>query len=254
MHHFFVKNNDIEGESIRLSGPDRHHAEDVLRLRIGEEVLISDEDGRDYRCSLASSDEESLIFEISERLEPDHDLPSQVWLSQGLPKSDKMEFIIQKATELGVSHIVPVSTKNTVVQLDEKKAARKLRRWQAIAEAAAKQSKRSRIPKVHEPMSFRRAAELAGEFEVSVIPYEDEHGIESLCEAIVGFIPGRRIGVIIGPEGGFDPLEVRYAKSRGVLPVSLGKRILRTETAAIVMLSMVMIRLEISEGVFSEEG
>ena len=253
MHHFFTDKGSISEEIIRIQGEDRHHAVDVLRVRPGEEILVSDEEGQDYRCEVMEASGEELCLRILERLSDNHELESEVWLFQGLPKSDKMELIIQKATELGAAHIVPVITKNTIIKLDEKKSGQKIRRWQSIAEASAKQSKRSVIPVVHEPMRFPDAVKLAGDFEISVIPYEHEEGIESLCEAIVSFVPGRRIGAFIGPEGGFDRLEVSFAKKQGILPVSLGKRILRTETAAIAILSMIMIRLEIAQNAFKED-
>lgn len=253
MHHFFVDRSSIEGDIIRIEGEDRHHAVDVLRVRTGEELLVSDGEGTDYVCTVTDPGQEELILSVRERLRSDNELSSEVWLFQGMPKSDKLELIIQKATELGVSHIVPVMTKNTVVKLDERKLPQKLSRWSSIAEAAAKQSKRSVIPQIHGPMKLTEALELAEGFEVSVIPYEHEEGIESLCEAITGFIPGRRIGIFIGPEGGFDRLEIKLAEHKGVLPVSLGKRILRTETAAIAVLSLVMIRLEIAESMFNKE-
>ena len=259
MHHFFVKKEQIRDGQIEITGSDYNHAVNVLRLKPGERLLISDETGVDYLCEVAEilAEEECprLYVRIGSISEENHELPARVWLFQGLPKSDKMEWIIQKATELGVSDIVPVQTKNCVVKLDGKKAEAKCARWQAIAESAAKQSKRSRIPMVHPITRFTEAVQQSEHFAVRLIPYENEKGILSMCEAIVSFLPGRDIAVFIGPEGGFDPMEVKLAEHRGIRPVSLGKRILRTETAAIAMLSMIMIRLEIaSELDFSEEA
>ena len=280
MHHFFVKNDQIRNDKIYIIGEDYNHAANVLRLRTGEEVLISDEDGQDYLCEVEYAADAAgkenrrgkeagepaetmpvlsvletvdpvfsglphLRLSVRERQAENHELPARVWLFQGLPKSDKMEWIIQKATELGVSDIVPVDMKNCVVRLDEKKAAAKEKRWQAIAESAAKQSKRSRIPVVHPVMKFTDAMRISEQFDVRILPYEAENGIVSMCEAIVSFLPGRDIAVMIGPEGGFDRMEAKLAESRGWVSVSLGKRILRTETAAIAALSMIMIRLEI---------
>ncbi len=254
MHHFFVKDHQIVDGKVYITGSDFRHAARVLRLKAGEQILISDEEGRDYLCEVEETVEgECPDFEtphlraaVSEAQEGDHELPARVWLFQGLPKSDKLELIIQKATELGVSDIVPVDMKNCVVKLEEKKAEDRRKRWQAIAESAAKQSKRSRIPKVHPLVRFTEALRMSEDMEVRILPYENEEGIASMCEAIVNFLPGRDIGVFIGPEGGFDPLEVKLAEHQGVRTVSLGKRILRTETAAIAVLSMIMIRLEIA--------
>ena len=273
MHHFFVKNDQIRNDKIYIIGEDYNHAANVLRLRSGEQVLISDEDGQDYLCEveyaldaknkaekregkeevqmgpviedLAFAGLSHLRLTIRERQTENHELPARVWLFQGLPKSDKMEWIIQKATELGVSDIVPVDMKNCVTRIDGKKAAAKEKRWQAIAESAAKQSKRSRIPTVHPVMKFTDAIRSSDHFDVRILPYEAKNGIVSMCESIVSFLPGRDIAVLIGPEGGFDHMEVKLAESRGWTVVSLGKRILRTETAALAVLSMIMIRLEI---------
>ena len=248
MHHFFVKNEQITENKIYIAGEDYNHAAKVLRLQPGEQVLISDECGQDYLCEVeafALSEEPKLQLSVLEKQEKNHELPARVWLFQGLPKSDKLEWIIQKATELGVSDIVPVDMKNCVVRLDEKKGAAKQKRWQAIAESAAKQSKRSMVPTVHPVMKFTDAMRMSEQFDVKILPYENERGIVSMCESIVSFLPGRDIAVLIGPEGGFDHMEVRLAENRGWTAVSLGKRILRTETAAIAALSMIMIRLEI---------
>ncbi len=251
MYHFFVNRDRISDECIDIIGEDYNHAVNALRMKEGEALLISDENGIDYNCEVflieKDCEEPYLRAKILGVNEENHELKSRVWLFQGLPKSDKMELIVQKATELGVSDIVPTVTQNCVVKLDDKKAVAKVQRWQAIAESAAKQSKRSVIPKVHMPVKFVDAIKQCESFEVKLIPYENEKGIMSMCEAIVSFLPDRDIAVFIGPEGGFDQMEVRFAENHGVMPVSLGKRILRTETAAIAMLSMIMIRLEIAE-------
>ena len=251
MHHFFVKQEDIAGQQIKLSGENYRHAAQVLRVRPGEEILISDEQGVDYLCEVDAlfpeAEEPAVSLAIREVQAHNHELPARVWLFQGLPKADKMEWIVQKATELGVTDIVPVEMKNCVVKLEGKKAEGKQSRWQAIAESAAKQSKRSLVPTVHPVMRFTDALRLSERFAVRLLPYERANGIQSLCEAIVNFLPERDIAVFIGPEGGFDPMEVQLAEHRGVQTVSLGRRILRTETAAIAILSMIMIRLEIAE-------
>ena len=256
MHHFFVKNGQITEKKIFVEGEDYNHAVNVLRLRLGEEIMISDEDGNDYICAVLETDRDNcrLNLEIKEKKEENHELPSRIYLFQGLPKSDKIELIIQKATELGVSDIIPVNMKNCVAKLDPKKEESKLRRWRAVAESAAKQSKRSIVPNIGRVMNFTEAVKLAESFDVKILPYESEDGMAGMVEAIVSFLPERDIAVFIGPEGGFDPMEVKFAENHGVLPVSLGRRILRTETAAIAVLSMIMIRLEIAESMgFMEE-
>lgn len=258
MHHFFVRQADVSEKQIRLSGENYHHAAQVLRVRPGEQLLISDEQGVDYLCEVEAlipeAEEPSVSLAIREVQAHNHELPARVWLFQGLPKADKMEWIVQKATELGVSDIVPVDMKNCVVKLEGKKAEAKIARWQAIAESAAKQSKRSRIPTVHPVMRFTDALRFTENFDTRLLPYEHSEGIQSLCEAIISFLPRRDIAVFIGPEGGFDGMEVKLAEHRGVRIVSLGRRILRTETAALAVLSVIMIRLEIAEAMdFSAE-
>ena len=248
MHHFFVEKENFTGDSIFLTDDNYNHAVNVLRLKEGERILISDPDGVDYICSVTeiNRDDRQMRAVIGETCEDNHELPAQVVLFQCLPKADKMELIIQKAVELGVTAVVPVQSRNCVVRLDDRKADAKIRRWQAIAESAAKQSKRSVIPKVHMPVNWKEALEMSDGYDVRMIPYEAENGLTSMCEAIISLLPGRRIAVYIGSEGGFDPLEVSMARRHGVVPVSLGRRILRTETAAIAVLSMIMIRLEIA--------
>ena len=157
-----------------------------------------------------------------------------------------MEFIIQKAVELGAAGIVPVSTRNTVVKLDPKKEEAKVKRWQAIAESAAKQSKRSLVPRVSGIMTLKEAFDYVESqgFSVRLIPYEHEAGMDGTKTGLDAAGPGQDIAVFIGPEGGFDEREIELALSKGVRPISLGRRILRTETAGLALLSVLIMRLE----------
>lgn len=254
MHHFFVKKENIFNKEIYINGDDYFHAVNVLRLTKGEKVLLSEPTGIDYICSVKdfpvaspnSPDKKSLRLKIEEICESNNELLSKVTLFQCLPKSGNMELIIQKAVELGVSEIVPVSSKNCVVKLDEKSAFSKLKRWQLVAKAASEQSNRSIIPVIRPVMNFPDAVKYCEKMDVRLIPYEEEKGLKGTCEAIISILPEKSIGVFIGPEGGFDPLEISMAKRHGILPISLGKRILRTETASIAALSLIMIRLEIA--------
>lgn len=236
----------MEAGRIAVTGQDVNHMKNVLRIRPGEEILISDGTGRDYRCLVERLDSQCVETVILEAAQSDRELPSRIWLFQGLPKSDKMELIIQKAVELGAAAIVPVATRNAVVKLDGKKAESKVKRWQAIAESAAKQSRRSVIPKVYGVMSLKEAYGFVKEkeFAVRMIPYEKAEGMEATRSVLEYVGPGQDIAVFIGPEGGFEEEEVRQALEAGVLPVSLGKRILRTETAGLAVLSVLMMKLE----------
>ena len=172
------------------------------------------------------------------------ELPSKIYLFQGLPKADKMELIVQKAVELGVYEIIPVATKRAVVKLDEKKAKTKIARWQTIAEAAAKQSKRRIVPEIHSVMSFKEAIGYAKQCQVRFIPYELAEGMEKTRELIEGLQPGQDMAIFIGPEGGFEESEIQAALENGITPITLGKRILRTETAGFTVLSWIMYQLE----------
>jgi len=176
------------------------------------------------------------------------ELPSKIYLFQGLPKGDKMELILQKAVELGVYEVIPVASKRAVVKLDEKKAKSKAQRWQGIAQAAAKQSKRGIVPRIHEVMSFGEAAQYSRCAQVRLIPYElaEEKGQNmEKTKGIIGSIKhGEDVAVFIGPEGGFEEDEVKMAAETGVCPVTMGKRILRTETAGPAMLAWMVYQLE----------
>ena len=212
----------------------------------GEFKLISDGTGKDYNCQVETYTEGEGILEILSENEDSRELPSRIWLFQGLPKSDKMEVIIQKAVELGAAGVIPVATRNAVVKLDAKKAESKVRRWQAIAESAAKQSKRSYIPQVGAVMSLKEAFSYIEEqkFDLCMIPYELEKGMDGTKQVLSRLASGQQIAVFIGPEGGFDEEEIRLALEKNVIPVSLGKRILRTETAGPAILALLMMKFE----------
>ncbi|MCI8949514.1 MAG: 16S rRNA (uracil(1498)-N(3))-methyltransferase [Lachnospiraceae bacterium] len=245
MHHFFVKPNQVENGQIRITGSDVNHGKNVLRIRPGEEILVSDGCGMDYICQVYSLDETSILAQITEKETKSRELPAFITLYQGLPKSDKMELIIQKAVELGVTRIVPVATKNAVVKLEGKREEGKIKRWQAIAESAAKQSKRSRIPQVSGVINLGQALQEGAVCESRLIAYEQEEGMAGTKRELLKISGGQRIAVLIGPEGGFDECEVQAAAKAGFCPVSLGKRILRTETAGLSLLSVIMMKLEL---------
>lgn len=246
MYQFFVKPEQIQGKEITITGSDVNHIKNVLRMKIGEELAVSNGgDGREYRCEIVEIGEEEIHCHLRFIKEDGVELPSRVYLFQGLPKADKMELIIQKAVELGVFEIIPVVTKRAVVRLDEKKAKAKAARWQGISEAAAKQSRRGVIPEIKNVMTFKEAVAYVKEMEVKLIPYELAEGMQSTKEIIAGLVPGQRVAVFIGPEGGFEESEIEEAKAAGIQPITLGKRILRTETAGLAVLSWIMYHLEI---------
>lgn len=246
MYHFFVKQEQIGENEIFIQGEDVNHIKNVLRLKCGEQVIISCMDTAekiDYYCSIASVTESEVIVNI-DWTEEGRELPNKLYLFQSLPKSDKMELIIQKAVELGVYEIIPVAAKRCVVKIDAKKEASKISRWQAIAESAAKQSKRSIIPQIKPVMTMKEALAYAGGMDVKLMPYENAKGIAQTRRIIGDIQREESVAILVGPEGGFEPQEVTDAKEAGFAPVTLGKRILRTETAGMMMLSVLMYQLE----------
>lgn len=251
MHHFFVDKSEITEEEIRLYGDNFHHLQKVLRGKIGEEIIISDGEAVDYYCKIKGYGIDHAVLSVS-FLEEAHELKTRLILLQALPKGEKMELILQKAVELGVTEIIPLESENSIVQLKGEKAEKKQRRWQGISEAAAKQSKRSIIPEVFPVSTWKEAFSILKDADIKLLPYENEKGVAFTKELLLrveelGKKAGGSIALCIGPEGGFSEREVEEAKAEGFLPISLGKRILRTETAAITALSLLMMHLEFAE-------
>lgn len=245
MYQFFVEPGQIQGRRIIITGSDVNHIRNVLRMKPGEEIAVSNgTDGREYRCGIESFTEDEVICSLRFMKEDWVELPSRIHLFQGLPKADKMELIVQKAVELGAYEVVPVAARRCVARLDEKKAPSRINRWQGIAEAAAKQSRRGIIPQVHPVMNMREAVAYAHAMEVKLIPYELAENMGHTKEVLGAVKPGTDIAVFIGPEGGFEQEEIELAMAAGIEPVTLGRRILRTETAGLTVLSWLMYHLE----------
>ena len=244
MQRFFVTPDQVGEDKIRIQGSDVNHMKNVLRMRPGEEVMVSDGNNRQYRCRVEDYPEGEAVLAILKAGLVDTELPSRIYLFQGLPKQEKMELIVQKAVELGVCQVIPVQTRRCVVKLDAKKAAKKVQRWQQIAESAAKQAGRGYIPAVSEVMTFQEALAFSEALDIRLIPYELADGMEGTRKILDGIRPGQSVGIFIGPEGGFEKEEVSRAVEAGAMPITLGKRILRTETAGIAVLSILMYRLE----------
>ena len=245
MYQFFVETTQITEDQIRILGKDVNHMKNVLRMKPGEEIRVTDsETSKSYRCEVAELYEETVVCHILAEEEEGSELPVRIYLFQGLPKADKMELIIQKAVELGVYQIIPTACRRCVVKLDPKKEKTKLARWQQIAEAAAKQSKRGVIPTVAPVMSYAQAVKTASEMDLKLVPYELAEGMPQTKQLIESARPGQQIAIFIGPEGGFDPEEIRLATEAGIQPITLGKRILRTETAGFTTIAWLMYQLE----------
>jgi len=253
MPRFFVNPEQVNGDRIVVEGSDVNHISRVLRMKRGEELSVSDGAGMDYHCIIDSIEEDAVMLSVQSSWESYTELPVRITLFQGLPKADKMELIIQKTVELGVDEIVPVAMSRSIVKLDDKKAGKKTSRWQSISESAAKQAGRGIIPTIAEPMTYGNAIKYASQMDAILFPYENAKGItytretvdelKKMAAEITGDKP-LRIGIFIGPEGGFADDEVDKAKAAGAKIVTLGKRILRTETAGMAMMSILMYELE----------
>lgn len=241
MFNFFVDKNNCNDGKYYISGTDFNHIKNVLRMKTGDEFLISC-DGKSDLCRLEAYEADLAIAQIVEENYSDNELPIRIHLFQGLPKNDKMELIIQKCVELGVSDITPVEMSRCVVRLEEKKKNSKQTRWQAIAESAAKQSKRNIVPTVHSVIPFSQAIKSSAD--IMIIPYENEDGMAATVSVLKDIKHNMTVGIFIGPEGGFDEKEIELARENGGRIISLGKRILRTETAAITAVGMCMLYAE----------
>ena len=243
MHHFFVERELITDEGILLTDSNYNHAVNVLRLREGERIIISDPDGVDYMCSVEEICREArggtgpyLRAAVGEICEENHELPAEVVLFQCLPKSDKMELIIQKAVELGVTEIVPVISARCISRPDTKSLARKTERWNKIALQSAQQSRRGIIPCVRPTVTFSQAVETLSEKDCNIIFYEC--GGKRTGEILPPDV--EKINIFIGSEGGFEEKEVSQVIARGGTPATLGRRVLRCETAPLCAVSIIM--------------
>lgn len=244
MYRFFVEPEACRDDFVRLSGGDRNHIKNVLRLKVGESITVCTGEDREYICEIVEYTDTEVVARIVDILGTNGELPVEITLYQGLPKSDKLELIIQKAVELGAVRIVPVVTKRTVVKLDSGKAAKRVERYNTIALSAAKQSKRNIIPQVDQVMTFTEALEDAKHLDMNLIPYEEAKGIQHSKEVIRQVTGKCSLGIFIGPEGGFAEEEIEAAKDIGAECITLGHRILRTETAGLAILSILMFELE----------
>lgn len=244
MYHFFAPEAASEDGILILSGENAHHIGRVLRLAVGERVVVSDGQDCDRYCEIAGYRGRDVVLRVLPESVPEAELPVRIRLFQGVPKSDKMEWIVQKAVELGAAGIVPVQMKRCVVKLDEKQKTARRERWQKLAESAAKQSGRRVLPAVGPVMTFREAAAEAASADRILVPYESADDMEKTRQLLGSLRPGMSVAVFIGPEGGFDPEEIRILQEAGAEIITLGRRILRTETAGMAFLAMCLLMTE----------
>lgn len=245
MHRFYVNESRINNDNISINGSDVNHIKNVLRLKVKDPIIICDGRGNDYQCLIKEISQDQVLADIIDINKNGNELSSKVYLFQGVAKGSKMELIIQKAVELGVYEVVPVTTKRTIVKFNNsKKEKKKLERWQSIATSAAKQSGRGIIPEIKEVMTFKDSLEYSKELECKLIPYEKAKDIKKTRDIIHQLGNKKSIGIFIGPEGGFEEDEIGLTKEYDFEVITLGRRILRTETAGLAVLSMTMLELD----------
>lgn len=247
MSKFFVEKNQINQSHIEILDKDAYHISNVLRCKIGETVTVSSENSLDYICKISKFEKDKVILNIIDCVGNITEPNLKITLYQALPKSDKMDFIIQKCVEIGVDTIVPIKTDRCIVKLDGKEN-KKLDRWNKISESAAKQSQRGKIPKVKNLLSFKEALIDVKNLDSAIIPYENEklNSIKNFARNFKGESKSESesVGIFIGPEGGFTENEINLAIQSNVLPVTLGNRILRTETAGIFTSIILLYEME----------
>jgi 16S rRNA (uracil1498-N3)-methyltransferase len=258
MHRFYVDGCSEADKQIKITGEDVNHIMNVLRLGVNDEITVSDGSSRDFQCRITQCNtdgEPFILANIIDIFDNNSELPADIYLFQGVPKGDKLELIIQKCVELGVYSIVPVMMERTIVKLDDKKKEKKIARYNAISESAAKQSRRGIIPKVMPYMSMNEAISFAeSQMDYILFPYEFAEGMDgsrAIIDQLVNDIvdgdskDGKKsIAIFIGPEGGFADSEAKQLEDIGAKTMSLGHRILRTETAGMTVMSILSFMLD----------
>jgi 16S rRNA (uracil1498-N3)-methyltransferase len=244
MQRYFVAPENFQEGQVIIVGDDAHHIVKVMRSKAGDRFIASDGERREALVEITEIAGQQVSASIVEMLPMDNEPQVEVWIAQSMPKSDKMETVIQKCTEIGAAGFIPFLSERTVVQYDSRKEAKRLERWQKIAKEAAEQAHRHRIPAVNSPVSWKQLLQSAGEVDLALICYEKEDGLfihQALRSAGFSFaVQGGKVLLIVGPEGGFTEQEVEQAAAAGCKCISLGKRILRTETAAMVGLTCIL--------------
>ncbi|TDF96750.1 16S rRNA (uracil(1498)-N(3))-methyltransferase [Paenibacillus piri] len=262
MQRYFIAPELFAESTVTIAGDDAHHLIRVMRAKAGDQVIVSDGVSREALVTITETGKDQVTADIVERLKLDREPAVEVWIAQSLPKGDKMELVIQKGTEIGAARFIPFVSERTVVQLDAKKEGKRVERWQKIAKEAAEQAHRNRVPAVDAPLSWKQLLQCAADADAAWICYEKQNGLQLKQEiqAALSVVSdesasihsgagadrsqsgGRqpRLMLIVGPEGGFSEQEVAAAEAAGCRSVSLGRRILRTETAAMVGLTCIL--------------
>ena len=248
MPKFFVTSNEIENDKIKIKGKDVNHIKNVLRAKIEDELDICNTDEmKDYKCEIEELTSDSVTCKIISEKQNNSKSNVKITIFQGLPKADKMELIIQKSVELGVNKIIPVDMKRCVVRLKDKDQIKKVERWQKISEVASKQCDRGIIPEIGQVIKIKEIVDRIEEYDIILVAYEKEENnylkfeIDKLKKSEKD---QKKVAIVIGPEGGLEEEEVKQLQENGAKVITLGKRILRTETVALNMISILMYELE----------
>lgn len=242
MHKFFVKRNNIIKDKVIIEGDDVQHISKVLRLRKDDIIQVCDGHLNEYICSIQEINKNNVVCLVKEKFKNENESDVSITLFQGLPKAQKMELIIQKGVEIGIKEFIPVITERVVVKTEGKDLKNKLERWNRIAYEASKQSNRGIVPEVKDIIDFKDALELLKEFDAVFVPYEKERSM-GFKKALKDKKDIKNVAVVIGPEGGFSEEEVKIFEENGFVLVTLGPRILRTETAGLVASTIILYEL-----------
>lgn len=243
MQRYFLESDAFSGDHVRFSGEVLHHISRVMRYAVGDQVIACNRLGQALLVQFTQVNKDEAIAYVIEKLDENRELPVEITLAQGLAKGEKMDLIVQKATEMGATQIIPFTSSRTIVKLNDKKESNRIIRWQKIAKEAAEQAHRSRVPEITEVMSFRELLSAGQQYDLALIAYEQEDE-QSLRQRLQPLLAGCNILVVIGPEGGFSEEEISLAKHNGYVSISLGNRILRTETAGIAALAIIGYHFE----------
>ena len=248
MQRYFLKNHQFQAKQVRITDEDAHHIARVMRMEVGERIIVCNEDKECYYLTITAVTPDEVTGEIGEAIESDTELPIEVTIAQGLPKGDKFEWVIQKATECGASEFIPLNMERSVVKLDAKKASKKVERWNKIAKEAAEQSHRQMVPTVTDVYTFKQLLDRAAQYDVCLFAYEEtakQGQLAQLKQSLSEIQTNGKMLVVVGPEGGISEKEETLLLQSGFKPCALGPRILRTETAPIYILSAISYALEL---------
>jgi 16S rRNA (uracil1498-N3)-methyltransferase len=248
VQRYFVKNEQIAENVIKISDEDAHHISRVMRMKPGENIICCSEDGRVSRCEIQEITDDFCFVSIVEWIDENKELSVFVTIAQGLPKGDKLELVVQKGTEMGASRFLPFFASRSIVKWDEKKGRKKVERLEKIAKEAAEQSHRTKVPEINEPVNFKTLLKESQNYTYKIVAYEEDAKLgekSNLFSVLSKLNKSDSLLAVIGPEGGLTEEEVTELRNNGFITCSLGQRILRTETAPLYLLAAVSYHTEL---------